>query len=139
MEPQVPFHVHPHPPPEALAVALHLADSFVEEDPLDAEEGDEHRRETQRLTPLAHRLGHPVVEARDVDAAQHHSRHAELLENPPELLGRIDQMDDHQRAGTDHPPCSPSESSSSTPPALLGWTNCTQQPPAPRVGSGRST
>src|SRR5205085_6140810 len=96
--------------------------------------------EPEGLIARAGGLGHPVVEAGNVDAAQHHPRHAELLEDPPELLRGVDEMDDHQGTRADHEwPCSPSDNSSSTPPALLGWTNCTQQPPAPRVGSGRST
>src|SRR6185369_3045778 len=131
----------PDPSPEAFAIALDRAHGLVEEDPLDPEEGDEHRREPEGLVHPARRLRHPVVEAREINAAEHHPRHPKVVEHPPELLGRVDQVDDDDGPRPNHSPCSPGspdcDSSRSTPPALIGWTNCTRAPPAPRVGSGR--
>src|SRR5690606_40398649 len=53
-----------------------------------------------------------------------------------ELLRRVGEVDDHQCSGAEPHHSSPargcagdSDSSTRTPPALRGWTNCTQQPP----------
>src|ERR1700687_6223680 len=153
-QPKVALDRHADPSREALLVALHLPDRLVEEDPLDTEERHEHGAQPERLVAAADCLGHPVVEARQADSSQVDAGHRQLLQHAPELLGGIGEMDDDDRSGADRYgsplPCSRApaapaapaagcDSSTSTPPALFGCTNWIQQPPAPRVGSGRST
>src|SRR5580765_5647930 len=70
---------------------------LVEEDPLHAEEGDEHRDQVDVRLVAAGKLPQPVVERVEVDPAHRHARRREGEEHPEELLLRIDEIDDHER------------------------------------------
>src|SRR5690606_25543883 len=78
----------------ALAVALDLPHPVVEEDPLDAEERHEHRRQPGRRRLAAGDLDHPLFEYGEAEASKDGADRLETLEDPPELLGRIGEVDD---------------------------------------------
>src|SRR5262245_4882213 len=102
VEREVALDRHPDPLGEALLVALDRAHRLVEVQPLDPEQGHEHGRQPERRGFLRGRLRYPLAEARDVDPAQLDARDPEVVEDAPELLGRVDQVDEDDRAGSDH-------------------------------------
>ena len=130
---------------ETLRIRLDRPGRLVEENPLHAEQRDEHRHQLDLRLLVARDLVDPVVERIEIDRPHRHARRRERAQHAEELLLRVDEIDDHAArsarslrsfgAHSSRFALQFARHSISTPFPADGCRNATRQPCAPGTGA----